>query len=32
LVMIPRAGHFPMFESAGATRWYVREFLDRSVP
>lgn len=32
LVMIPRAGHFPMFESAGATRGYVRDFLDRSAP
>jgi pimeloyl-ACP methyl ester carboxylesterase len=28
LVVVPRAGHFPMFESAGATRGYVRGFLD----
>ncbi len=32
LVIVPRAGHFPMFESAGTTRGYVREFLDRSAP
>lgn len=32
LVMVPRAGHFPMFESAGTTRGYVRDFLDRSGP
>lgn len=30
LVIVPRAGHFPMFESAGTTRGYVRDFLDAS--
>jgi pimeloyl-ACP methyl ester carboxylesterase len=29
LVIVPRAGHFPMFEAAGTTRGYVRDFLDQ---
>jgi pimeloyl-ACP methyl ester carboxylesterase len=32
LVIVPRAGHFPMFESAGTTRGYVRDFLGRGSP
>jgi pimeloyl-ACP methyl ester carboxylesterase len=30
LVTIPRAGHFPMFESAGTVRGLVRSFLDET--